>query len=102
MVEGWHYNPKKDSLYHIDHLTGMKWFFTQMLTGDSVDNIQGIKGIGKVKAGKLLKDVTSYEDMEAIVLTEYEKAYDNPSDVMTEMGRLLWMRTKPNEVWRIT
>jgi 5'-3' exonuclease len=31
----------------------IEFFHEQLLTGDTVDNIPGIEGIGKVKAGRI-------------------------------------------------
>lgn len=48
-----------------------RFFWTQMLTGDSTDNIKGIPGIGPKKAEKLLDGCTSSGDCESIVLHAY-------------------------------
>lgn len=56
MVEGWHYNYNKKTLYHVSELQGYYNMCIQMLTGDSTDNIKGIVGIGPKKAEKLLED----------------------------------------------
>lgn len=46
----------------IDEDLANRSFYLQLITGDSTDNINGIKGLGLVKAGKLLGDsVTAYE-----------------------------------------
>ena len=37
-----------------------RFFYTQMLTGDSVDNIKGLKGYGVKKAEKVLKNSSNY------------------------------------------
>lgn len=60
-VPGWHYNFSKKSLYHIDPEEGMRRFYKQMLTGDRVDNIVGVRGIGDKKAEKLLAKKTELE-----------------------------------------
>ena len=58
MVTGWHYNfGKKIPVYYIDDDEGWLKLCTQMLTGDSTDNIKGIKGVGPKTAEKLLTDV---------------------------------------------
>lgn len=99
MVEGYHYNFQTDKFYTINPLFGIKQFYTQLLTGDTVDNIQGVPGIGKVKAGNLLRGMTDEEEMYWTVLCEYEKKYDRPYEVMLEMGKLLWILREEGKSW---
>jgi len=47
-----------------------KFLAAQMLTGDSCDGVVGLKGIGKVKAGKILKGVNP-TDFKEVILAEY-------------------------------
>jgi len=47
-------------------------FHKQLLTGDAVDNVKGIKGIGSKGADKILSLSTSYS---LTVCREYKKAY---------------------------
>jgi len=83
-VPGWHYNFSKKKLYHIDPVTGLFNFYKQMLTGDRVDNIIGVRGIGDAKAEKLLKDKTELEMWEICVeLLGHDRAIQN--------GHLLYM-----------
>ena len=57
-IPGFHYNWRKYSMYYVAPEEGDKWFWKQMLIGDTVDNIKGIRGIGPVKADKLLNDLS--------------------------------------------
>lgn len=56
-------------------------FWIQMLTGDATDNVEGINGIGKVKAEKILSDLyfndANDEQYKTIVLEEYRKYYES-------------------------
>ena len=40
-VPCWHYNPVKDTMVKVTSAEGIKFFYTQILTGDSVYNIIG-------------------------------------------------------------
>lgn len=51
-----------------------KFFWKQMLMGDSGDNIKGIPRIGKVKAEKILSEVNP-EEYEGVVRNEYVKYF---------------------------
>ena len=56
-IPGWHYNFVKKDWTHVDPDTGNLNLMLQCLTGDSADNIPGIKGIGPVKAKRILTGV---------------------------------------------
>ncbi len=59
-IPGYHLDYRKieDGVVYVEPHTAMTNFWTQMLTGDSVDNIAGIPGLGIVKASKILKELT--------------------------------------------
>jgi 5'-3' exonuclease len=95
MIKGWHYNFIKDNKYFVDADEAIKHFYTQVLTGDRVDNIVGLKGIGPKKAEKILQDCVSELDMYNAVL----EAYDNNAERVLENARLLWIRRKEGEIW---
>lgn len=96
MIRGWHYNFNKDEKYFIDEDTTLRTFYKQVLTGDRVDNIPGLKGIGPKKADKILGDALTEPELFSAVLAAYE------GDIlrMTEMAQLLWIRRKEGELWQ--
>jgi len=95
MLRGWHYNFVKDNLYYITEKEAIKHFYLQILTGDRVDNIPGLQGIGPVKAGKILKDCKNERQLFAAVL----EAYEDNLELLTERAQLLWIRRKAGEIW---
>ena len=95
-LRGWHYNYRKGEKYHITELEGLRHFYTQMLTGDRIDNIIGIKGIGPVKAKRILEKCTNELEMYQAVLDAYE---ENTERVL-ENGRLLWLQRSPKQLWK--
>lgn len=97
---GWHYNPVKDEEYYVTEEEGLKSFYLQMLTGDRVDNIQGLKGIGPVKAKKILAKATTEQEMLKAVQEAY-KAAGEASERVLENGQLLWLRREPEQMWQI-
>jgi hypothetical protein len=94
-VPGWHYNNVSGVHQYITPEQGMLNFYCQILTGDKVDNIIGINGVGPVKARKRLEDAATEREM-------YERcveAYDGNEARVIENGRLLWLRRTANQIW---
>jgi 5'-3' exonuclease len=95
MLRGDHYNFVKDERYFITEEEGIKNFYKQLLMGDRVDNIVGIKGIGSVKAERLLKECKNENEMYLAIL----EAYKGDDKRVLENGQLLWIRREPNQMW---
>lgn len=74
---GDHFNFTKDKerYYRVDPTEANRFFYKQLLTGDSSDNILGIPKVGPAAANKLLKDAETEEMMYKIVLAQYQKFY---------------------------
>lgn len=96
-------------------LYGLKWFWLQMLQGDTADHIPGLERYkvtnddgsfrrfapcGEKTAEKMLEGTTSSEEASRIVLNEYIKGYPtkltDALDRFVEQACLLWMRTDAN------
>ena len=56
-VPGLHYNTRRKDYTNISEEEASLLLHTQVMMGDSTDNIPGLRGIGKVKASKVLEDV---------------------------------------------
>jgi|TARA_R110000803_G_scaffold29042_1_gene66597 hypothetical protein len=83
-VAGWHFNFVKNKLYYVTPEEGLYNFYKQFLTGDVVDNIKGVYGIGPKKADKLLEGKSEVEMWEiAVEHLGYDRALEN--------GHLLYM-----------
>lgn len=73
---------------------GHKWFWMQMLMGDSADHIPGLPNVGPATAETLLAETANNEEAAAIVRGTYaEKVGDGWEDYFVEQAVLLWMRT---------
>ena len=94
---GWHYNYRKKEKYYVSEFEGLLSFYTQMLTGDRIDNIVGLKGIGPVKAKRILEECTNENELYQAVL----KAYEGNQQRVLENGQLLWLQREANQVWQI-
>lgn len=72
--------------------TGLKFFYSQILIGDTVDNIPGLPRCGPVAAFKLLGNTTTEGEMFSLVREAYRKKYGDEADErLLEQGQLLWM-----------
>lgn len=100
MIPGWHYNIRSGEQVFVNGDAAMRFFWKQMLMGDTVDNIQGVPKIGKVKANKLIDGCTSLEECRETVQREYKNYYkDKWEELYTEMGNLLWIKREPNIIF---
>jgi hypothetical protein len=93
---GWHYNYRKKEKYYVSEFEGLVSFYTQILTGDRIDNIVGLKGIGPVKAKRILEKCTNENELYQAVL----KAYEGDQQRVLENGQLLWLQREANQVWQ--
>jgi len=84
-------------------LYGHKWFWQQMLQGDTADNIPGLPKyikpnkaeaqVGKATAASLLKDVHDNREAFRVVSNLYRGYYGEESmDRLVEQACLLWLR----------
>lgn len=72
--------------------TGKKFFYYQLLTGDSVDNIIGVMGRGPAFSYNLLKDLDNERKLYEYVAEVYVKTWGDEWEAkMQEMIDLLWI-----------
>ncbi len=71
---------------------GLKMFYSQLLTGDTVDNIPGVPRKGPSFAFKLLADLPTEEELFDAVTAVYEEYKgEDWRDYFKEQAALLWM-----------
>ena len=92
----WHFNIVRGDYLEVTPFGGIKFFYTQILTGDRADNIVGLFRVGPVKAKRILEDAETEEDLWDCVV----KAYDGNEDRVIENARLLWLRREEAEIWQ--
>lgn len=77
---------------------GIKFFYSQLITGDSTDNIPGLRGGGPVLAFESLVDLGTEELLYECVARLYEEKCGEDWRVeMQEQADLLWMIRELNE-----
>lgn len=105
-VPGWHYNWKKGTLDNVSELEANRFFYTQLITGDSTDNIPGLfkrtgaKAYKDVKAplDNLDNPLDMYQYVKSVYLDNTDQK-DQVDDWLLRQGRQLWIRRKENELW---
>lgn len=99
-VPGWHYNFVKHHKYYVTPEEGLLFFYRQILMGDRVDNIIGIKGIGEKKSLAMLEGLTEQEMYAKCIEVHEEDSPGRGVERVLENARLLWLRREPDEVWQ--
>lgn len=105
-ITGHHYHPKKDISYFVDEVTGLRNFYKQVLTGDRVDNISGIYGLGPVTAEKLLGKYTTEKAMWNMVKYKWYESFEDGhpsgksvSEALKNNAQLLWISRFDRQRW---
>lgn len=114
-IPGLHWNYSKSVEYEIDPLEAMFFFWQQVLSGDSADNIKGAWKIGPGKAEKFITEFMSEETelpLEEHLWKRVVEVYEQtmgvngcpyagmPADtVALENARLVWMQTEARRLW---
>ena len=95
-VVGWHYNFIKKTAYYITPEEAVHKLYMQILTGDNADNIIGLKGIGPVKAEKILEGAVD----ECEMYQRCVEAYDGVEERVIENAHLLFLRRHEGQIWK--
>lgn len=113
-VPGIHLNWDKKTIFGVGEDQAMLNFYTQLLQGDTADNVIGIKGIGPVRAKqalsfnqfteKRLHDVCcsrylDYVDKNVEQLTTYDAKITFARKWLNSNANLLWIRRTGREQW---
>ena len=100
-IPGQHYNFTENKQFYISPEDALYYFYSQLITGDSTDNIVGLPGKGEVFASKVISSYNLPPDepsLQAEILSLYEEEYkDKGREVMIENGRLIKILTEPLE-----
>ncbi len=92
---------EKGEVYWVSWPEACRNFYTQLLMGDTADNIHGLHRVGEKSAWvKQLQDMEDEEEMYDHVADKYEKYYrQHWYTWLLENGRLLWMWRRLNDRW---
>lgn len=97
MIPGWHYvwpaGNQKESKFFQNETDAIRCFYSQLLTGDSTDNILGLFGVGaKSSLVRAIQEMDEEQLMFQHVLEAYEKRFGTyATQFMYENAQLLWI-----------
>lgn len=105
-IPGFHYNFVKKEFNEVTKEESLQNFYKQILTGDAADNIKGAKGIGPIKAGKIIGRLGSdIYALEEAVFETYFNSFQITSPegskeirkYITKIGQVLKIRQQEDE-----
>lgn len=105
MIPGKHYRPaiwregveiSPEREYVVSPIDAIRFFYWQLLVGDSGDGIKGAIGIGKVKATKILEGLINESDLLAVC-----RDYFSCDQELELNGACLWIWREPDGIWKI-
>lgn len=92
-IPGKHYHIHDKRFYDVSPREAIRFFYQQLLSGDTTDNIPGIPGIGPVKAEKFLYNLHEEEELQEVVVEMYMDAYDDSwFDMLMSNGKMLYLQ----------
>jgi len=98
-IVGTHFNYSKNEVYEVDVVQGLRSFYKQLLTGDSIDNIPGLKGIGPKKAEKAIDHLETAAEMYETCWNFY-KERGLTIEEMNRNATLLHLLRWEDDVWQ--
>jgi hypothetical protein len=101
-IAGWHFNWVSDSLYEISRKDADFNLYSQVLSGDSTDNIPGIEGIGPVKARQILdgsKNSLELATRTWNVYRDHIDGFQGAQAYFTEQFQLVYIRREEVFDW---
>jgi len=100
-VPGYHYSwethNKTKSFYYLSLEEARKNFWTQVLTGDTADNIYGLHRVGPKKAASILQQCETDKDYYEACRKQYE--VHNRLEDLDKNCELLYLLRSPDDSW---
>lgn len=94
-IVGWHYNPRKKERYLVSPNDAIRFFYEQLLVGDTADNVKGAKGIGPKKAAKILDQCENEQEMFVAV----RDVYGCDQELLMN-AQVLWIQKAEGDIWK--
>lgn len=103
-IPGDHYNWVTGERYNVTPEQGLRFFYSQLLTGDPTDNIPGLEGCGIVGATKICGNCRNPSELARAAYEAYRSKYQEATDeIINRQATLVWIWRKMNDkhpLWR--
>jgi len=94
-----YYNPDKSEHFELTKKEADFNYYSQLLTGDSTDNIRGLNRVGPKTAAKLLGTTNEWKNL---VIREYKERFGKDyEDVLTFVGHLIHIKRNEKDWFNI-
>jgi len=101
-IPGTHYNPRTGEISQLDEEYSERFYWQQLLTGDSVDHIPGLWRVGPVKAKKMLEGATTHKELRDTVCRAYHNEHgDEGYNYLLSNGRLIHIWRTHNDHFKL-
>lgn len=97
-IAGWHFNWVDGNLYEVSRRDADFALYTQILAGDSTDNIGGVPGIGEAKARAILEGAKNRAELCERAWTTY-KDHGLSREYFLEQANLVYIWREWGDVW---
>jgi 5'-3' exonuclease len=101
-IPGWHHNFRTNEIYYVKPEEGYAFLMQQLISGDGTDGIKGIKGLGPVKAGKIVNAVPVYRMWDEVINTWTKQGGDNWKNEFVKCANCIYLRTSGNDLRPLT
>jgi hypothetical protein len=102
-ISGTHFNITSQITSQVSEHEAMRFFYQQLLSGDTTDNIPGVPRIGPVKAEKFLYNLYDEEELQEAVVEQYMTAYpDNWYEMLLSNGKMLYLQKHEDDFFQIS
>ena len=97
-IEGTHWLIHKKTFFESTPDYAMRFYYEQLLQGDATDNIQGVPGIGPLKAQSFLANCVTEEDFQSTVMQVYYSTVHQWRRALQLTGQLIYIK-KHRDDW---
>jgi 5'-3' exonuclease len=102
-IPGNHFNIKKNLLYEVTELEATRFFYQQLMSGDPIDNVPGLPGIGPVKAERYLYNIHTEAEMQEIVVEMYMSAFEKDwYNMLLSNGKMIYIQKHFDDYFKIS
>lgn len=101
-IPGRHWLIHKNKMITVSEEDAMRHYYTQLIVGDSTDNIRGVPGVGPVKAYRALEMCREEEEFQEAVVGEYLNYYgDKWEEALILNGRMIHLLRRHDDYFRV-